>query len=120
MTRHAGLRWRAVRLAMFVRCLQLGVIVKRPGARASSAMRQQFPPSPHHGFSRQACALALAGALALAACSKKEAAAPAPRPVVALAVHAGGHPLQAASLPGEVQARYSTPLSFRVAGKIIE
>jgi multidrug efflux system membrane fusion protein len=83
-------------------------------------MRQQSPPSPYRGFSRQAWALALAGALALAACSKKEAAAPAPRPVVALAVHADGHALQAASLPGEVQARYSTPLSFRVAGKIIE
>ncbi|MCC8405470.1 efflux RND transporter periplasmic adaptor subunit [Paraburkholderia sp. MMS20-SJTN17] len=83
-------------------------------------MRQQFPPSSHHGFSRQTCALALAGALALAACSRKEAAAPAPRPVVALAVHADGHALQAASLPGEVQARYSTPLSFRIAGKIIE
>ncbi|MBB5499099.1 efflux RND transporter periplasmic adaptor subunit [Paraburkholderia sp. MM5384-R2] len=83
-------------------------------------MRQQSPPSSHRGFSSQTCALALAGVLALAACSKREAAAPAPRPVVALAVHADGHALQAASLPGEVQARYSTPLSFRVAGKIIE
>ncbi|NVI08081.1 efflux RND transporter periplasmic adaptor subunit [Paraburkholderia youngii] len=83
-------------------------------------MRQQSPPSHHRGFAMQTCALALAGVLALSACSKKEAAAPAPRPVVALAVHADGHALQAASLPGEVQARYSTPLSFRVAGKIIE
>ena len=56
----------------------------------------------------------------LAACSKKEAAAPAPRPVVAVAVHADGSAAAAASLPGEVQARYSTPLSFRVGGKIIE
>ncbi|MDR6383363.1 RND family efflux transporter MFP subunit [Paraburkholderia caribensis] len=64
-------------------------------------------------------ALVLAAALALAACHNKEAAAPAPRPVVAVAVHADGQPL-AASLPGEVQARYSTPLSFRIAGKIIE
>ena len=63
--------------------------------------------------------LVLAGALTLAACHNKEAAAPAPRPVVAVAVHADGLPL-AASLPGEVQARYSTPLSFRIAGKIIE
>jgi RND family efflux transporter MFP subunit len=83
-------------------------------------MRQQSPRSLHRGFSTRSCALALAGVLALAACSKKEAAAPAPRPVVALAVHADGHALEAASLPGEVQARYSTPLSFRVAGKIIE
>ncbi|MPW04550.1 efflux RND transporter periplasmic adaptor subunit [Paraburkholderia sp. CNPSo 3155] len=83
-------------------------------------MRQQSPPSLQLGLSSRTCALALAGVLALAACSKKEAAAPVPRPVVALAVHADGHALQAASLPGEVQARYSTPLSFRVAGKIIE
>ncbi|WP_429526240.1 efflux RND transporter periplasmic adaptor subunit [Paraburkholderia youngii] len=83
-------------------------------------MRQQSPPFHHRGFAMQTCALALAGVLALSACSKKEAAEPAPRPVVALAVHADGHALQAASLPGEVQARYSTPLSFRVAGKIIE
>ncbi|WP_429435071.1 efflux RND transporter periplasmic adaptor subunit [Paraburkholderia youngii] len=83
-------------------------------------MRQQSPPFHHRGFAMQTCALALAGVLALSACSKKEAAAPAPRPVVALTVHADGHALQAASLPGEVQARYSTPLSFRVAGKIIE
>ncbi|HWT36819.1 MAG TPA: efflux RND transporter periplasmic adaptor subunit, partial [Paraburkholderia sp.] len=64
-------------------------------------------------------ALVFAGALTLAACHNKEAATPAPRPVVAVAVHADGQPL-AASLPGEVQARYSTPLSFRIAGKIIE
>jgi RND family efflux transporter MFP subunit len=69
---------------------------------------------------RAACAVALAVVVALAACSKKEAAAPAPRPVVAVAVHADGHAMQAASLPGEVQARYSTPLSFRIGGKIIE
>ncbi|HZZ10591.1 MAG TPA: efflux RND transporter periplasmic adaptor subunit [Paraburkholderia sp.] len=69
---------------------------------------------------RTAFALAFAGALALAACSKKEAAAPAPRPVVAVAVHADGNATSTASLPGEVQSRYSTPLSFRVAGKIIE
>jgi len=69
---------------------------------------------------RAAFALALAGIVTLAACSKKEAAAPAPRPVVAVAVHTDGSGAAAASLPGEVQARYSTPLSFRVGGKIIE
>ncbi|MBN3846469.1 efflux RND transporter periplasmic adaptor subunit [Paraburkholderia sp. Ac-20342] len=83
-------------------------------------MRQQSPPSMRHGLLLRTCAVVLAGAALLAACSKKEAAAPAPRPVVALAVHADGEALQAASLPGEVQARYSTPLSFRVGGKIIE
>jgi RND family efflux transporter MFP subunit len=40
--------------------------------------------------------------------------------VVAVAVHADGNGAQAASLPGEVQARYATPLSFRVGGKIVE
>lgn len=55
----------------------------------------------------------------LSACHRKEAAAPSPRPVVAQAVHPDGQPV-AATLPGEVQARYSTPLSFRIAGKIIE
>lgn len=84
-------------------------------------MRQQ---SHRHARSarlrRTAFALALAGIVTLAACSKKEAAAPAPRPVVAVAVHADGSATAAASLPGEVQARYSTPLSFRVGGKIVE
>ncbi|MFM0398797.1 efflux RND transporter periplasmic adaptor subunit [Paraburkholderia aspalathi] len=84
-------------------------------------MRQQ---SHRHARSarlrRAAFALALAGMVTLAACSKKEAAAPAPRPVVAVAVHADGSAAAATSLPGEVQARYSTPLSFRVGGKIIE
>jgi len=69
---------------------------------------------------RTTFALALAGLVTLAACSKKEAAAPAPRPVVAVAVHADGKATPVTSLPGEVQARYSTPLSFRVGGKIIE
>lgn len=69
---------------------------------------------------RAASVLLLAVAVTLAACSKKEVAAPAPRPVVAVAVHADGSAMQSASLPGEVQARYSTPLSFRVAGKILE
>ncbi|HZZ06294.1 efflux RND transporter periplasmic adaptor subunit [Paraburkholderia sp.] len=84
-------------------------------------MRQQFHrhARPAH-LRRAAFALALAGLVTLAACSKKEVAAPAPRPVVAVAVHADGSAMAAASLPGEVQARYSTPLSFRVGGKIVE
>jgi RND family efflux transporter MFP subunit len=65
-------------------------------------------------------AVALAGLVMLSACSKQAPPAPAPRPVVAVAVHADGNATAAASLPGEVQARYSTPLSFRVGGKIIE
>jgi membrane fusion protein, multidrug efflux system len=68
---------------------------------------------------RAARALMFAGVLALTGCHRQEAAAPAPRPVVTRAVHADGRPL-AATLPGEVQARYATPLSFRIGGKIIE
>lgn len=68
---------------------------------------------------RAALSLALAGLVTLAACHQQEAAAPGPRPVVAVAVHADGTPFSA-TLPGEVQARYSTPLSFRINGKIIE
>jgi multidrug efflux system membrane fusion protein len=83
-------------------------------------MHQHFLPHLQRGLSSLLGVLALAGVLSLAACSKKEAAAPAPRPVVAVAVHADGHALQATSLPGEVQSRYATPLSFRVGGKIIE
>ena len=58
-------------------------------------------------------------ALALAGCGRKEEAPPAPRPVVAMPVQADAA-LPAWTLPGEVQARYSTPLSFRVGGKIVE
>ncbi|RFU45335.1 efflux RND transporter periplasmic adaptor subunit [Paraburkholderia sp. DHOC27] len=64
-------------------------------------------------------AVALAGLVLLGACHQREAAAPAPRPVVTAAVHAD-NTSPAATLPGEVQARYATPLSFRINGKIIE
>nr|WP_244099071.1 hypothetical protein [Burkholderia ambifaria] len=40
-------------------------------------------------------------------------------PVVALAVHADNDAVQRV-LPAQVQGRYSTPLSFRVGGKIVE
>jgi RND family efflux transporter MFP subunit len=66
-----------------------------------------------------ALVVALGSTALLAACHRQEAAAPAPRPVVAVVVHPDGKPVSSA-LPGEVQARYATPLSFRVAGKIIE
>ncbi|MGF6901292.1 efflux RND transporter periplasmic adaptor subunit [Paraburkholderia sp. GAS348] len=84
-------------------------------------MRQQFHRHARSARLRRAAfALAFASIVTLAACSKQEAAAPAPRPVVAVAVHTDGSATVAAALPGEVQARYSTPLSFRVGGKIIE
>ncbi|PMS31754.1 RND family efflux transporter MFP subunit [Trinickia symbiotica] len=63
--------------------------------------------------------LAVCAALTLSACHPREAAAPAPKPVVALAVHPDGRP-PAASLPCQIEARYSNVLSFRVAGKIVD
>ncbi|MFF7396653.1 efflux RND transporter periplasmic adaptor subunit [Achromobacter sp. NPDC008082] len=68
---------------------------------------------------RLALPAALALALAVSACGRKEAPPPAPRPVVAMPAKADER-LPAWTLPGEVQARYSTPLSFRVGGKITE
>lgn len=75
--------------------------------------------SPRRWTRRLALPAALAIAVALSACGRKEAPAPAPRPVVAMPAKADER-LPAWTLPGEVQARYSTPLSFRVGGKIIE
>jgi RND family efflux transporter MFP subunit len=57
--------------------------------------------------------------LPLAACGKKEAPPPAPRAVVAVAARSDGQPPRA-TLPGQIESRYSTPLSFRVGGKIVE
>ncbi|ANC47518.1 efflux transporter periplasmic adaptor subunit [Pandoraea pnomenusa] len=72
---------------------------------------------------RRRLTLALAttalAAAALAACSRKAPPEPPPRPVVAVAATlAAQTPI--ASLPAQIEARYSTPLSFRVAGKIID
>ncbi|WP_372454367.1 efflux RND transporter periplasmic adaptor subunit [Burkholderia catarinensis] len=55
----------------------------------------------------------------LTACHSHPAPAPELQPVVALAVHADNDAVQRV-LPAQVQARYSTPLSFRVGGKIVE
>lgn len=68
---------------------------------------------------RTGTVLAVCAALTLSACHPREAAAPAPKPVVALAVHPDGRP-PVASLPCQIEARYSNVLSFRVAGKIVD
>nr|WP_245965093.1 efflux RND transporter periplasmic adaptor subunit [Trinickia dinghuensis] len=57
--------------------------------------------------------------MALAGCHQHAPAAVAARPIVAVAVHPDGIPPEA-SLPGDIEARYTTPLSFRVGGKIVE
>ena len=56
---------------------------------------------------------------ALVACQRHEAPASAPRPVVAVAAQADGV-AGTSTLPGQIQSRYSTPLSFRIDGKILE
>lgn len=63
--------------------------------------------------------LAASTAVALAGCHQRSQTAPSAKPVVAVAVHPDGRVL-GTSLPGEIQARYVTPLSFRVGGKIVE
>jgi multidrug efflux system membrane fusion protein len=66
-----------------------------------------------------AWSLGVVAVVAVSACGKKEAPPVALRPVVAMAAVADTHTVQS-SLPATIEARYSTPLSFRVAGKIIE
>ncbi len=81
--------------------------------------RQSSGSSGHARWRRVAALLSLCGAAALAACGKAPPPPEAPRPVVALTVHPDSAGI-AATYPGDIEARYSTPLSFRVAGKIIE
>jgi membrane fusion protein, multidrug efflux system len=72
-------------------------------------------------FVRHTAAWSVGAAMvvALSACGKKEAPPVALRPVVAMAAVADTHTVQS-SLPATIESRYSTPLSFRVGGKIIE
>jgi len=57
--------------------------------------------------------------LALAACHQQAPIADAPREVVVLPAQVAGNS-QLLTLPGEVAARFVTPMSFRVAGQLIE
>ncbi|MCC8403321.1 efflux RND transporter periplasmic adaptor subunit [Paraburkholderia sp. MMS20-SJTN17] len=68
---------------------------------------------------RAPAVIAACSAILLCGCHHREAPVPEAKPVVALAVHPDGR-IAGDSLPAQVQARYSTPLSFRVGGKIIE
>jgi RND family efflux transporter MFP subunit len=65
--------------------------------------------------------ICLASALALCGCHAPQGSGPAAAMVVALPVHpAAGDGLVPMSYPTEAAARYSTPMSFRVDGKIVE
>ncbi|MCP3705675.1 efflux RND transporter periplasmic adaptor subunit [Paraburkholderia sp. CNPSo 3274] len=93
-------------------------IVKQPGLVALKRVRSLLPsffPSTH----KLTVVVAACSAIALCACHQTDAVVPEAKPVVALAVHPDGH-AESNSLPAQVQARYSTPLSFRVGGKVIE
>jgi len=68
---------------------------------------------------RTAGACAVCAMLLLGACGQRPPPAPAPKPVVSARVHPDAR-AASATFPGEVQPRYVTPLSFRVAGKIVE
>lgn len=66
-----------------------------------------------------AVAITTIAAAALAACSRKAPPEPPPRPVVAVAAKLTEQ-TPIASLPAQIEARYTTPMSFRVAGKIVD
>jgi multidrug efflux system membrane fusion protein len=87
--------------------------VKSPSSHHRAAVRTQQP------LLRQHSALALAAILILSACQKPQPVASAPREVVVLPAQAASG-TQLLSLPGEVQARFITPMSFRIAGQLIE
>jgi membrane fusion protein, multidrug efflux system len=96
-----------------------------PGSRLSSFSSSFSSSFKLRGSGRLSARRTLAWSLgvvavvALSACGKKEAAPVALRPVVAMAAVADTHTVLS-SLPATIEARYSTPLSFRVGGKIIE
>ncbi|CAM2174438.1 membrane fusion protein, multidrug efflux system [Paraburkholderia sacchari] len=102
------------------------------GFVASVQFLRQTPQALRHGLASLVSPLARVASLAslpslvalcalasLAGCGKKPEAAPSPRPVVSMIVHRDGAG-PSAIWPGTVQARYATPLSFRVNGKIVE
>ncbi|PRP61161.1 efflux RND transporter periplasmic adaptor subunit, partial [Bacillus halotolerans] len=91
--------------------------MKHPGRHAQTTAR---PHLSVVGRSKRApLVIAACCAVLLAGCHHSETLVSAPKPVVALTLHPDGNAV-ANTLPGQVQARYSTPLSFRVAGKVVE
>ncbi|CAE6833444.1 Multidrug resistance protein MdtE [Paraburkholderia nemoris] len=93
-------------------------IVKLSGLNARTLARPFLSSIARPPF-RGRLLVAACGAILLSACHRGEVAPPEPKPVVALAVHPDAS-TPTASLPAQVEARYSTPLSFRVGGKVIE
>ncbi|MFT0169494.1 efflux RND transporter periplasmic adaptor subunit [Paraburkholderia mimosarum] len=90
-----------------------------PG-KSSKVAASPLLSSPRHApWWHAANALLVLGVAALGACGKRNEAPPPPRPVVTMIVHPDGGGVSPV-YPGDIQARYATPLSFRVNGKIIE
>ncbi|WXK37949.1 efflux RND transporter periplasmic adaptor subunit (plasmid) [Mycetohabitans rhizoxinica] len=98
----------------------------RPSPLAGVAVKALVLPSASRRRPRLApCGTAIASVLSalmlLNACRDRAAPAAPARPVVAATVHSATVGAMAATtVPGEVAARFSTPLSFRVGGKLIE
>ncbi|WP_408189565.1 efflux RND transporter periplasmic adaptor subunit [Paraburkholderia strydomiana] len=76
-------------------------------------------PSIIRSTHRAPVILMACSAILLSACHQREVVAPAAKPVVARVVRPDGR-IPGESLPAQVEARYSTTLSFRVGGKITE
>jgi len=93
-------------------------IVKHSGLVALKRVRSLLP-SFFPSTRKATVVVAACSAIVLSACHHRDAAVAEVKPVVALAVHPDGR-VDSTSLPAQVQARYSTPLSFRVGGKVIE
>lgn len=93
-------------------------IVKHSGLIAQKRARASLPFFVR-SWHRTHVLIAVCGAILLSACDQRETVPPEAKPVVALAVHPDGR-TPSASLPAQVQARYSTSLSFRVGGKLTE
>ncbi|WP_419539646.1 efflux RND transporter periplasmic adaptor subunit [Paraburkholderia bengalensis] len=93
-------------------------IVKHSGLVAPKLSRSllSFLSQSTHGVP---VVIAACSAVLLCGCHQREAVVPQAKPVVARAVRPDGR-VAGTSLPAQVQARYSTPLSFRVGGKVIE
>jgi RND family efflux transporter MFP subunit len=89
-------------------------------SKFSSVSASPLFSAPRHAPWRHAAnVLLVLGVAALAACGRQKEAPPQPRPVVSMTVHPDGGGVSPA-YPADIEARYATPLSFRVNGKIIE
>ncbi len=83
--------------------------------------RPQTMPARHMKLAWRplTAAVSLVSLISLSACQNAAPEVSVPREVVALPAQADGG-VQFLTLPGEVQSRFVTPMSFRVAGQVVE